>query len=156
MFHFPFKFLNHQVTVLNVCMLLFCFVQTKLICDNTVTIRRTCMCVLSTFTNVGQIQESVRGEYCLCTELGARRHDVACLVHAEHSLRSSCVRARFITSTCKVRTQHMYFHVRPRVHNAIPPREFVLKIPLSLVIVSRTLLVRRLCLLGTSSVQLSK
>jgi len=34
----------------------------------------------------------VRGVYCLHTDLGAHRHDIACFVHAEHSLHSSWVR----------------------------------------------------------------
>ena len=50
--------------------------------------RRTCKCVLSTCKNVGKIWGSVRGEYRLSTDLGARRHNVALLVHEELSLRS--------------------------------------------------------------------
>ena len=55
--------------------------------------RRTCKCVLSTCKNVGKMWGSVRGEYRLSTDLGARRHAVALLVHEELSLRSGCGRA---------------------------------------------------------------
>ncbi|KAI8491748.1 Trafficking protein particle complex subunit 9 [Branchiostoma belcheri] len=41
-----------------------------------VTTRRTCICVLSTCKNVGNRTASVRGEYRLRTDLGARRHAV--------------------------------------------------------------------------------
>jgi len=61
-------------------------------------------------------------------ELGSRRHNVACLVHAELSLHSSCVRAtdppQYVRRTCPV---------RPRAHNALPPRIFALKTTLPLV-----------------------
>ena len=49
--------------------------------------RRTCKCVLSTCKNVGKIWGSVRAEYRRSTDLGARTHDVALLVHEELSLR---------------------------------------------------------------------
>ena len=65
-----------------------------------VTSRRTCKCVLSTCKNVGKIWVSVRGEYRLRTDLGARRHTVALLVHEELSLRSGCVRATPVCVTC--------------------------------------------------------
>ena len=55
--------------------------------------RRTCKCVLSTCKNVGKMWGSVRGEYRLSTDLGARRHAVALLVHEELLLRSGCGRA---------------------------------------------------------------
>ena len=41
-----------------------------------VTIRRICECVLSTCKNVGKIWVSIRGEYYLSTDLGARRHTI--------------------------------------------------------------------------------
>ena len=58
-----------------------------------VTTRRTCKSVQSTCKNVGKIWVSVRGEYRLRTDLGARRHTVALLVHGELPLRSGCGRA---------------------------------------------------------------
>ena len=76
--------------------------------------RRTCKCVLSTCKNVGKIWGSVRGEYRLSTDLGARRHSVALLVHEELSLRSGCgratdsppVRVTRVPSTANERTTH--------------------------------------------------
>ena len=54
-----------------------------------VTDRRTCKYVQSTCKNVGKIWGSARSEYHLRTDLGARRHDLALLMHEELSL-SSC------------------------------------------------------------------
>jgi len=107
-----------------------------------------CKCVLSTCKTYKQIQESVRGEYPLRTFLGARRHDVACLVHAQLFLHVSY---GFTTSTCDVRT--------PRAQHALPPRVFK-KIPLSLVLcaahIISALTVRGPCWLRTPSVKLLK
>ena len=52
----------------------------------------------------------VRAEYRLSTDLGARRHDVALLVHEELSLRHpygfTPVRVTCVHSTANVRTAH--------------------------------------------------
>ena len=72
--------------------------------------RRSCKCVLPTCKNVGKIWGSVRGEYRLSTDLGARRHSVALLVHEELLLRSGYgftpVRVTRVPSTANVRTTH--------------------------------------------------
>ena len=47
-----------------------------------------CCLRVKTWENVGKICGSARGEYGLSTDLGARRHAVEILVHAELSLRS--------------------------------------------------------------------
>ncbi len=72
--------------------------------------RRTCKCVLSTCENVGKICGSVRGEYRLSTDLRARRHAVARLVHEDLSLRSG---HGFTPSTDDARVLY-----RQRAHNA--------------------------------------
>ena len=58
----------------------------------------------------GQNVGSVRGEYRLSTDLGARRHAVALLVHEELSLRSGYgftpVRVTHVPSTANERTTH--------------------------------------------------
>ena len=72
------------------------------------------VCVLSACKNVGKILGSVRGEYRLRTDLGARTHNVELLVHEELSLRAGCgratdspqVRTTRVPSTAKVRTTH--------------------------------------------------
>ena len=76
--------------------------------------------------NIGPIQGSVRGEYRLRTDLGALRHDVACLVHKDLSLRSGCVRATDSPSTPDV----LALYVHERITH-MPPRVFK-KIQLSL------------------------
>ena len=47
-----------------------------------------CCLRVKTWENVGKMCGSARGEYGLSTDLGARRHAVEILVHAELSLRS--------------------------------------------------------------------
>ena len=47
-----------------------------------------CCLRVKTWENVGKICGSARGEYGLSTDLGARRHAVEILVHAELLLRS--------------------------------------------------------------------
>jgi len=65
---------------------------------------------------------------------------------------------RSTPSTCDVRG--VYVHERPRAQNALSSRVFVVKVPLSLAMRAAHVIsawcVRSTCLLGTSSVQLSK
>ena len=102
---------------------------------------------------MGKIYKSVRCEYYLRTELGARRHDVACLVHATF----------FFTFWLRIHPQYvwlraLYIHVHPRAKNALPPRVFVLKYPpvTCSACVLRASSLRCPCLHGTSSFQLPK
>ena len=113
-----------------------------------------CCLRVKTWENVGKICGSARGEYCLSTDLGARRHAVEILVHAELSLRSvygftpSTDDAG--TSTANVRTTYSlreFFTIFPMVTCST---DGVLS-----TCVVRAWSVRGPCLLRTSQVQLS-
>ena len=73
---------------------------------------RASACCLPAKKNVGKIWESVRGEYRLSTDFGARRHDVA-LVSAGGTfdafwlrIRPRILRVTRVPSTANVRTTH--------------------------------------------------
>ena len=111
--------------------------------------------VLSTCNNGRHNYGSVRGEYRLCTDLRARRHPVACLVHEPEELspRSSCVRPN---DSPPVRVTRVPCTSKSANRNA--PRVF--KNPIVTCSECRALInawsVRGPCLFGTSSLELSK
>ena len=81
-----------------------------------------CCLRVKTWENVGKICGSARGEYGLSTDLGARRHAVEILVHAELSLRSGYGFTPSTddagTSTANVRTTYSlreFFTIFPMV-----------------------------------------
>ena len=113
-----------------------------------------CCLRVKTWENVGKICGSARGEYGLSTDLGARRHAVEILVHAELSLRSGYGFTPSTddagTSTANVCTTYSlreFFTIFPMVTCSI---DGVLS-----TCVVRAWSVRGPCLLRTSQVQLS-
>ena len=82
-----------------------------------------CCLRVKTWENVGKMCGSARGEYGLSTDLGARRHAVEILVHAELSLRSGYGFTPSTddagTSTANVRTTYSlreFFTIFPMVN----------------------------------------
>ena len=113
-----------------------------------------CCLRVKTWENVGKICGSARGEYGLSTDLGARRHAVEILVHAELSLRSGYGFTPSTddagTSTANVRTTYSlreFFTIFPMVTCST---DGVLS-----TCVVRAWSVRGPCLFRTSQVQLS-
>jgi len=123
-----------------------------------VTTHRTCYCVLPTCKNVGNIEESVRGEYGLRTDFWSkqRRHSIFCECKTSSAWELRACYG-FTTSTCDVRVPYVQACAPTSTRATRTASACLLKkIPLSIVLhathIISTLSERSPCLARADSV----